>query len=75
MHLSLLLRLELSEVEVELGRCSLLRQEVQEEEQLFQVLKAQKAATRLQQEREASQNLQLKMKNLREYGKQPYLPS
>lgn len=74
MHLSLLLRLELSEVEVELGRCSLLRQEVQEEEQLFQVLKAQKAATRLQQEREASQNLQLKMKNLREYGKQPYLP-
>lgn len=75
MHLSLLLRLELSEVEVELGRCSLLRQEVQEEEQLFQVLKAEKAATRLQQEREASQNLQLKMKNLREYGKQPYLPS
>lgn len=74
MHLSLLLRLELSEVEVELGRCSLLRQEVQEEEHLFQVLKAQKAATRLQQEREASQNLQLKMKNLREYGKQPYLP-
>ncbi|XP_063321127.1 cilia- and flagella-associated protein 74 [Pelmatolapia mariae] len=60
------LELELSEVEVELGRCSLLRQEVQEEEQLFQVLKAQKAATRLQQEREASQNLQLKMKNLRD---------
>ncbi|XP_069550165.1 cilia- and flagella-associated protein 74 [Brachyistius frenatus] len=58
--------LELSEVEVELGRFSLLRQEVQEEEQLFQVLKAQKAATRLQQERKVSQNLQLKMKHLRD---------
>ncbi|KAM4570699.1 cilia- and flagella-associated protein 74 [Fundulus diaphanus] len=57
--------LELNEVEVELGRVSLLRQEVQEEEQLFQVLKAQKAVTRLQQERKASQNQQRKMKLLR----------
>lgn len=62
---SLLLRLELNEVEVELGRFSFLRQEVQKEEKLFQVLKAQQAATRLQQERKVSQNLQLKMQNLR----------
>lgn len=60
--------MELSEVEVELGRASLLRQEVQEEEQVFRVLKAQKAATRQQQERKVSQNLQLKMQHLREYG-------
>ncbi|KAG7226924.1 hypothetical protein INR49_022219 [Caranx melampygus] len=59
------LELELSEVEVELGRYSSLRQEVQEEEQVFQVLKAQKAATRLQQEKKASQNLKLKMQQLR----------
>ncbi|XP_072223136.1 cilia- and flagella-associated protein 74 [Leuresthes tenuis] len=58
--------LQLSEVEVELGRASSLRQEVQEEEQLFQVLKAQKAATRLQQERKVSQNLPHKMRHLRE---------
>ncbi|KAM4738037.1 cilia- and flagella-associated protein 74 [Anableps anableps] len=56
--------LELNEVEVELGRVSLLRQEVQEEEQLFQVLKAQKVVTRLQQERKVSQNQQHKMKRL-----------
>ncbi|XP_032377237.1 cilia- and flagella-associated protein 74 isoform X4 [Etheostoma spectabile] len=58
--------MELSEVEVELGRFSSLRQEVQEEERVFQVLKNQKAATRLQQERKASQNLQLKMQHLRD---------
>ncbi|XP_045912230.1 cilia- and flagella-associated protein 74 isoform X3 [Micropterus dolomieu] len=58
--------LELSEVEVELGKFSSLREEVQEEERVFQVLKAQKAATRLQQERKASQNLQLKIQHLRD---------
>ncbi|XP_070696380.1 cilia- and flagella-associated protein 74 [Pempheris klunzingeri] len=58
--------LELSEVEVELGRFSSLRQEVQEEEWVFQVLKAQKAATRLQRERKTSQNLQFKMQRLRD---------
>lgn len=73
--MSLFLRLELSEVEVELGRCSLLQQEVREEEQLFQVLRAQKAAARMQRERKTSQNLQRKMKSLREYGKQSCLPS
>lgn len=62
----MLLRLELSEVEVELGRFTSLRQEVREEEQVLQALKAQKAATRLQQEWKASQNLQLKMQHLRE---------
>ncbi|XP_040915235.1 cilia- and flagella-associated protein 74 [Toxotes jaculatrix] len=60
------LELELSEVEVELGRYSSLRQEVQEDERAFQVLKAQKAAARLRQERQASQNLQLKMQHLRD---------
>ncbi|KAE8293192.1 Cilia- and flagella-associated protein 74 [Larimichthys crocea] len=58
--------LELCEMEVELGRLSPLRQEVQKEVRLFQVLKAQKAATRLQQERTANQNQQLKMQHLRE---------
>ncbi|KAG7519814.1 hypothetical protein JOB18_016556 [Solea senegalensis] len=60
------LELELSKVELELGKFSALRQEVQEEERIFQILKAQKAATRLQQEREAGQNLQLKMQHLRD---------
>ncbi|XP_051280852.1 cilia- and flagella-associated protein 74 isoform X4 [Dicentrarchus labrax] len=58
--------LELIEVEVELGRFSLLRQEVQEEERVFQALKAEKAVTRMQQERKASQNLQRKMQHLRD---------
>ncbi|MEQ2245347.1 hypothetical protein ILYODFUR_026724 [Ilyodon furcidens] len=58
--------LELNEVEVDLGKVSLLRQEVQEEEQRFQVLKAQKAVRRLQRERKVSQNQQHKMKLLRE---------
>ncbi|XP_035511787.1 cilia- and flagella-associated protein 74 [Morone saxatilis] len=58
--------LELIEVEVELGRFSLLRQEVQEEERVFQALKAKKAATRMQQEKKASQNLQRKMHHLRD---------
>ncbi|XP_056241792.1 cilia- and flagella-associated protein 74 isoform X1 [Seriola aureovittata] len=60
------LELELSEVEVELGRYSSLRQEVQEEERVFKVIKAQKADTRLRQERQAGQNLQLKMQRLRD---------
>lgn len=64
--LSLFLRLELNEVEVELGRLSSLRQEVQEEERTFEHLKAQKAAARLQKERKASQNQQLKLQHLRE---------
>ncbi|XP_040009856.1 cilia- and flagella-associated protein 74 isoform X3 [Xiphias gladius] len=64
------LELELSEVEVEIGRHSSLRQELQEEEQVFRVLKAQKAATRFQQERHASQNLQLKMQHHREMHQQ-----
>ncbi|XP_037629906.1 cilia- and flagella-associated protein 74 isoform X4 [Sebastes umbrosus] len=58
--------LELTEVEVELGRFSSLRHEVKEEERVFRVRKNQKAATRLQQERKASQNLQIKMQHLRD---------
>lgn len=63
---SWLLRLELSEVEVEVGRVSALRQEVEEEAQVFHVFKAQKAATRLRQERRASKNMHLKIKHLKE---------
>ncbi|XP_054465778.1 cilia- and flagella-associated protein 74 [Anoplopoma fimbria] len=55
-------KLVLNEVEVELGRFASLRQE----EQVFWVLKDQKAATRMLQERKAGQNLQLKMQNLRD---------
>ncbi|KAM9752856.1 cilia- and flagella-associated protein 74 [Menidia menidia] len=76
-HISTELRqqeLQLSEMEVELGRAALLRQEVKEEEQLFQVLKAQKAATRLQQARKVSQNLQHKMGHLREQAMQKEEP-
>ncbi|XP_060913194.1 cilia- and flagella-associated protein 74 [Labrus mixtus] len=58
--------LELTEIEVELGRVSLLREELKEEEQVFQVLKGQKAATRLQHEKQARKNLQLKSQLLRD---------
>ncbi|KAM6981917.1 LOW QUALITY PROTEIN: cilia- and flagella-associated protein 74 [Tautogolabrus adspersus] len=58
--------LELSEIDVELGRVSLLREELNEEEQVFQVLKSQKAATRLQHEKEARKKLQLKSQLLRD---------
>jgi len=53
-------------VEVELGRFSSLRQEVQEEERVFKALRSQKAARRLQREGKASQNRQLKTQQLRE---------
>ncbi|XP_026187330.1 cilia- and flagella-associated protein 74 isoform X3 [Mastacembelus armatus] len=56
--------LELSEVEVEIGKFSSLREEVQEEEQVFQLIKAQKAATRLKQEKKSNQNLRFKMHHL-----------
>ncbi|KAK2851123.1 hypothetical protein Q5P01_007399 [Channa striata] len=58
--------LELSEAEVEISRFSSLRQEVEEEVCNHQALKAQKASTRLQQERKASHKLQLKMQHLRD---------
>ncbi|XP_041859968.1 cilia- and flagella-associated protein 74 [Melanotaenia boesemani] len=58
--------LELNEVEVELGKASLLLQEVQEEEQLFWALKAQKAVARLQRERKVSQNLEQKQRHLKQ---------
>ncbi|XP_062247115.1 cilia- and flagella-associated protein 74 [Platichthys flesus] len=61
-----LLKRELNELEVELSRFSSLRQELQEEERLFQDLKVQKAATRLRQERDASRNIQLKIQQLKD---------
>ncbi|XP_068196112.1 cilia- and flagella-associated protein 74 [Antennarius striatus] len=58
--------LELTELKLELNRCSSVRQEVQKEEQFLRHNKIQKIATRLQEERKASQNLQLKMDHLRD---------
>ncbi|XP_054636590.1 cilia- and flagella-associated protein 74 [Dunckerocampus dactyliophorus] len=52
--------LELSEVGLEVEKFSMLRQEVQEDERVFKVLKAQKAVKRLQQERKNNQTLQQK---------------
>ncbi|CAB1417022.1 unnamed protein product [Pleuronectes platessa] len=60
------LKRELNELEVELSRFSSLRQELQEEERLFQDLKVQKAATRLRQERDATRNIQLKIQQLKD---------
>ncbi|KAM9786037.1 cilia- and flagella-associated protein 74-like [Neosynchiropus ocellatus] len=56
--------LDLSELEVELGRFSSVQQELYEDEQAFQHLKTQKAKRRLQQERKANHSLQLKMQQL-----------
>uniref|UniRef100_UPI0037E86F41 cilia- and flagella-associated protein 74 n=1 Tax=Semicossyphus pulcher TaxID=241346 RepID=UPI0037E86F41 len=64
------LELELSEVEVELDRLSLLQKDLKEEEQIFQVLKAQRAATRFQREKKFCKNLQLKLQLLRDHAKE-----
>ncbi|XP_053705397.1 cilia- and flagella-associated protein 74-like isoform X2 [Synchiropus splendidus] len=56
--------LDLSELEVELGRFSSIQQELYADEQAFQRIKTQKAKKRLQQERKASHSLQLKMQQL-----------
>lgn len=58
-------RLELSEVELEVGKFSVLRQEVQEEERVFKVFKAQNAVKRLQQEKNNSHTLQRKIQHLK----------
>ncbi|XP_077401217.1 cilia- and flagella-associated protein 74 isoform X6 [Vanacampus margaritifer] len=57
--------LELSEFELEVGKFSVLRQGVQEEERVYQVLKAQNAVTRLQQEKKNSHTLQQKIQLLK----------
>ncbi|XP_019718484.1 cilia- and flagella-associated protein 74 [Hippocampus comes] len=57
--------LELSEVELEVGKFSVLRQEVQEEERVFKVFKAQNAVKRLQQEKNNSHTLQRKIQQLK----------
>ncbi|XP_041712166.2 cilia- and flagella-associated protein 74 isoform X1 [Coregonus clupeaformis] len=57
--------LELCQVEVELGRFSLLRVEVQEEEQAYQVLQAQRGEARLQKEDTSTQSLQLRKQCLK----------
>ncbi|KAM4609911.1 cilia- and flagella-associated protein 74 [Polymixia lowei] len=67
-HINITLKaqeLELCQVEVALGRFSLLRQEVEEMEQAFQALKAQKASP-WQQENNATQSLWLKMQHLKD---------
>ncbi|XP_046895327.1 cilia- and flagella-associated protein 74 [Hypomesus transpacificus] len=57
--------LELLQVEVELGRFSLLREEVQEEEQAYQTLQAQRGAARLQMEDAAVLGMQRKTQRLK----------
>ncbi|XP_027868908.1 cilia- and flagella-associated protein 74 isoform X1 [Xiphophorus couchianus] len=54
--------MELNMIEVQLGNISKVHQEMEEDEQLFEVLKAQKAVTRLEQERKVSQNRQRRIK-------------
>lgn len=49
-------------MEVQLGNVSKHHQVLEKEEQVFQVLKAQKAVARLEQERRVSQNRQRTMK-------------
>ncbi|XP_029910701.1 cilia- and flagella-associated protein 74 [Myripristis murdjan] len=58
--------LELCQVEVELGRFCLLRQEVEEEEQVFEALKAQRVVARLQKENNVSQRLQRKIQHVKD---------
>ncbi|PWA32973.1 hypothetical protein CCH79_00016861 [Gambusia affinis] len=55
-------RMELNMMEVQLGNVSKHHQVLEKEEQVFQVLKAQKAVARLEQERRVSQNRQRTMK-------------
>ncbi|XP_043967379.1 cilia- and flagella-associated protein 74 [Gambusia affinis] len=54
--------MELNMMEVQLGNVSKHHQVLEKEEQVFQVLKAQKAVARLEQERRVSQNRQRTMK-------------
>ncbi|XP_052338113.1 cilia- and flagella-associated protein 74 isoform X1 [Oncorhynchus keta] len=57
--------LEMCQVEVEMGRFSLLRVEVQEEEQAYQALQAQRGEARLQKEYTSTQSLQLQTQCLK----------
>ncbi|XP_061129000.1 cilia- and flagella-associated protein 74 isoform X2 [Syngnathus typhle] len=57
--------LELSEIELEVGKFSVLRKEVQEEGRVIEVHKAQNAVKRLQQEMNNSHTLQLKIQHLK----------
>ncbi|XP_077371028.1 cilia- and flagella-associated protein 74 isoform X3 [Festucalex cinctus] len=57
--------LELSEFELEVGKFSVLRQEVKEEERVYQVLKAHNAVKRLQQEKKNSRTLRRKIQQLK----------
>lgn len=50
----------------------MLQQEVREEEEAYKLHKAQKAAMRLQQQKKASQNMQLKMQHLIKSGHKLY---
>nr|XP_061803034.1 cilia- and flagella-associated protein 74-like [Nerophis lumbriciformis] len=57
--------LALSEFELEVGKFSVLRQEVQEEERVYHVLKAQNAVKRLEQEKNNSHTLRRKIQQLK----------
>ncbi|XP_077581620.1 cilia- and flagella-associated protein 74 [Stigmatopora nigra] len=71
--------LQLKQFELEIGKFSVLRHEVQKEEQIFQVHRAQNAVKRLEQEKNNSQMLQRKTQQLKkktvEMPEKPVIPS
>lgn len=62
LHICILVRVEMSELELGLNKISLVRREVQEQERNFHMLKAQKTATRLELQKKVSKNLQDQIK-------------
>lgn len=58
LHVCIFVRVEMSELELGLNKISMVRREVEEQEQNFHMLRAQKAATRLELQNKVSKNLQ-----------------
>lgn len=64
-------RVEMSELELGMNKISVVRREVEEQEQNFHMLRAQKAATRLELQKKVSKNLQHQIKmQKQQYDKQ-----
>lgn len=71
LHICILVRVEMSELELGLDKISLVRREVQEQERNFHMLRARKAATRLEIQKKVSKNLQHQIQRQKqEYEKQ-----
>lgn len=71
LHICILVRVEMSELELGLDKISLVRREVQEQERNFHMLRARKAATRLELQKKVSKNLQHQIQRQKqEYEKQ-----